>query len=211
MPESRARRLATTALSRELREDQVVPIEPLYLRRPDAGSTEPTEARARPAPVPIRREVGCGPMIADITAVSRDLAVRSIAQLEGELFGRGAWNANMVRERNWTHRPAHICWICWRGGTGCCPEATPASGTIRRGRRAHDHRRGERHTSGKASPLRCFRYWSTRRNVKAPSRMLLEVRVDNDPALAPVSAVRIRTHGIAQTLLPARKASTHTP
>ena len=27
-----------------------------------------------------------------------DLAVRSIAQLEGELFGRGAWNANMVRE-----------------------------------------------------------------------------------------------------------------
>lgn len=49
-------------------------------------------------PVPIRREVGCGPMIVDITAVSRDLAVRSIAQLEGELFGRGAWNANMVRE-----------------------------------------------------------------------------------------------------------------
>ena len=38
---------ATTALSRELRGDQVVPIEPLYLRRPDA-STEPTEARARP-------------------------------------------------------------------------------------------------------------------------------------------------------------------
>ena len=37
-------------------------------------------------------------MIVDITAVSRDLAVRSIAQLEGELFGRGAWNANMVRE-----------------------------------------------------------------------------------------------------------------
>ena len=37
-------------------------------------------------------------MIVDITAVSRDLAVHSIAQLEGELFGRGAWNENMVRE-----------------------------------------------------------------------------------------------------------------
>ena len=37
-------------------------------------------------------------MIVDITAVSRDLAVCSIAQLEGELFGRGAWNANMGRE-----------------------------------------------------------------------------------------------------------------
>ena len=37
-------------------------------------------------------------MIVDITAVSRNLAVHSIAQLEGELFGRGAWNENMVRE-----------------------------------------------------------------------------------------------------------------
>ena len=32
---------ATTALSRELRGDQVVPIEPLYLRRPDAEVPNP--------------------------------------------------------------------------------------------------------------------------------------------------------------------------
>ena len=59
-------------------------------------------------------------MIVDITAVSRDLAVRSIAQLEGELFGRGAWNANMVREE--LDAPAHVSAGCaGGGGTGGCP------------------------------------------------------------------------------------------
>ena len=112
-------------------------------------------------PVPIRREVGCGPMIVDITAVSRDLAVRSIAQLEGELFGRGAWNANMVREE--LDAPARTYLLDVLG------EAEQA---VVRGYAGfwYDGEDAELMTIGvgKASPLRCFRYWSTRRNVRAP-------------------------------------------
>ena len=82
-------------------------------------------------PVPIRREVGCGPMIVDITAVSRDLAVRSIAQLEGELFGRGAWNANMVREE--LDAPARTYLLDVLGERNrLLSAATPASGTTAR-------------------------------------------------------------------------------
>lgn len=60
-------------------------------------------------------------MIVDITAVSRDLAVRSIAQLEGELFGRGAWNANMVREELDAPARTYLLDVLGGGGTGGCP------------------------------------------------------------------------------------------
>ena len=114
-------------------------------------------------PVPIRREVGCGPMIVDITAVSRDLAVRSIAQLEGELFGRGAWNANMVREE--LDAPARTYLLDVLG------ESEQAVGVGKAYQR-----------QGIAAALLQVLVDEAKR--QGASRMLLEVRVDNDPALA---------------------------
>ena len=133
-------------------------------------------------PVPIRREVGCGPMIVDITAVSRDLAVRSTAQLEGELFGRGAWNANMVREE--LDAPARTYLLDVLG------EAEQA---VVRGYASfwYDGEDAELMTVGvgkvyqrqgiAAALLQALVDEAKRQGA---SRMLLEVRVDNDPALA---------------------------
>lgn len=133
-------------------------------------------------PVPIRREVGCGPMIVDITAVSRDLAVRSIAQLEGELFGRGAWNANMVREE--LDAPARTYLLDVLG---------EAERAVVRGYAGfwYDGEDAELMTIGvgkayqrqgiAAALLQALVDEAKRQGA---SRMLLEVRVDNDPALA---------------------------
>lgn len=133
-------------------------------------------------PVPIRREVGCGPMIVDITAVSRDLAVCSIAQLEGELFGLGAWSANMVREE--LDAPARTYLLDVFGET---------EQTVVRGYAGfwYDGEDAELMTIGvgkayqrqgiAAALLQALVDEAKRQGA---SRMLLEVRVDNDPALA---------------------------
>ena len=133
-------------------------------------------------PVPIRREVGCGPMIVDITAVSRDLAGCSIAQLEGELFGLGAWNANMVREE--LDAPARTYLLDVFGET---------EQTVVRGYAGfwYDGEDAELMTIGvgkayqrqgiAAALLQALVDEAKRQGA---SRMLLEVRVDNDPALA---------------------------
>lgn len=133
-------------------------------------------------PVPIRREVGCGPMIVDITAVSRDLAVRSIAQLEGELFGRGAWNANMVREELDAPARTYLLDVLGeaeqavvRGYAGCWYDGEDAElMTIGVGK-AYQRQ-------GIAAALLQVLVDEAKR--QGASRMLLEVRVDNDPALA---------------------------
>ena len=133
-------------------------------------------------PVPIRREVGCGPMIVDITAVSRDLAVRSIAQLEGELFGRGAWNANMVREELDAPARTYLLDVLGeaeqavvRGNAGFWYDGEDAElMTIGVGK-AYQRQ-------GIAAALLQVLVDEAKR--QGASRMLLEVRVDNDPALA---------------------------
>ena len=133
-------------------------------------------------PVPIRREVGCGPMIVDITAVSRDLAVRSIAQLEGELFGRGAWNANMVREELDAPARTYLLDVLGeaeqavvRGYAGVWYDGEDAElMTIGVGK-AYQRQ-------GIAAALLQVLVDEAKR--QGASRMLLEVRVDNDPALA---------------------------
>lgn len=121
-------------------------------------------------------------MIVDITAVSRDLAVHSIAQLEGELFGRGAWNENMVREE--LDAPARTYLLDVFGET----EQTVVRGyagfwydgedaelmTIGVGK-AHQRQ-------GIAAALLQALVDEAKR--QGASRMLLEVRVDNEPALA---------------------------
>ena len=130
-------------------------------------------------PVPIRREVGCGPMIVDITAVSRDLAVRSIAQLEGELFGRGAWNANMVREE--LDAPARTYLLDVLGEA----EQAVVRGFWYDGEDAELMTIGvgkAYQRQGIAAALLQVLVDEAKR--QGASRMLLEVRVDNDPALA---------------------------
>ena len=115
-------------------------------------------------------------MIVDITAVSRDLAVRSIAQLEGELFGRGAWNANMVREE--LDAPARTYLLDVLGEAeqavvrGYAEDAELM--TIGVGK-AYQRQ-------GIAAALLQVLVDEAKR--QGASRMLLEVRVDNDPALA---------------------------
>ena len=133
-------------------------------------------------PVPIRREVGCGPMIVDITAVSRDLAVRSIAQLEGELFGRGAWNANMVREE--LDAPARTYLLDVLG------EAEQAVVRCYAGF-WYDGEDAELMTIGVGKAYQrqgiaaaLLQVLVDEAKRQGASRMLLEVRVDNDPALA---------------------------
>ncbi|MDR3801392.1 ribosomal protein S18-alanine N-acetyltransferase [Bifidobacterium sp.] len=121
-------------------------------------------------------------MIVDITAVSRDLAVRSIAQLEGELFGRGAWNANMVREE--LDAPARTYLLdvlreaeqaVVRGYAGFWYDGEDAElMTIGVGK-AYQRQ-------GIAAALLQVLVDEAKR--QGASRMLLEVRVDNDPALA---------------------------
>ena len=133
-------------------------------------------------PVPIRREVGCGPMIVDITAVSRDLAVCSIAQLEGELFGLGAWNANMVREELDAPARTYLLDVLGeveqavvRGSAGFWYDGEDAElMTIGVGK-AYQRQ-------GIAAALLQALIDEAKR--QGASRMLLEVRVDNDPALA---------------------------
>ena len=121
-------------------------------------------------------------MIVDITAVSRDLAVRSIAQLDGELFGRGAWNANMVREE--LDAPARTYLLDVLG---------EAERAVVRGYAGfwYDGEDAELMTIGvgkayqrqgiAAALLQALVDEAKRQGA---SRMLLEVRVDNDPALA---------------------------
>ena len=121
-------------------------------------------------------------MIVDITAVSRDLAVRSIAQLEGELFGRGAWNANMVREELDAPARTYLLDVLGeaeqavvRGYAGFWDDGEDAElMTIGVGK-AYQRQ-------GIAAALLQALVDEAKR--QGASRMLLEVRVDNDPALA---------------------------
>ncbi len=121
-------------------------------------------------------------MIVDITAVSRDLAVRSIAQLEGELFGRGAWNANMVREELDAPARTYLLDVLGeaeqavvRGSAGFWYDGEDAElMTIGVGK-AYQRQ-------GIAAALLQVLVDEAKR--QGASRMLLEVRVDNDPALA---------------------------
>ena len=119
-------------------------------------------------------------MIVDITAVSRDLAVRSIAQLEGELFGRGAWNANMVREELDAPARTYLLDVLGeaavvRGYAGFWYDGEDAElMTIGVGK-AYQRQ-------GIAAALLQVLVDEAKR--QGASRMLLEVRVDNDPALA---------------------------
>lgn len=121
-------------------------------------------------------------MIVDINAVDRDVVVSSIARLEAELFGRGAWNENMVREE--LDAPARTYLLdvfgdgetaVVRGYAGFWYDGEDAElMTIGVGK-AYQRQ-------GIAAELLGRLVGKAKR--QGASRMLLEVRVDNEPALA---------------------------
>ena len=116
-------------------------------------------------------------MIVDIASIDRETAVARIAQLETVLFGRGAWNENMVRQE--LDAPARTYMVDVedddiRGYAGFWYDGEDAElMTIGVGE-AHQRQ-------GIAAAL-LQRLLDEAARLGA-RRMLLEVRVDNEPAL----------------------------
>lgn len=131
-------------------------------------------------------DTAVGPDIVDIVgidALERDVVVDAIARLEGELFGRGAWNANMVREE--LDAPARTYYVCVdRNGDGD-GDIVGYAGFW------YDGDDAELMTIGVAAShqrrgiaARLLTTLIDEAGRQGAARMLLEVRVDNDPALA---------------------------
>lgn len=128
--------------------------------------------------------------IVGIGALDRDTVVDAIAGLERELFGRGAWNANMVREE--LDAPARTYYVCVERSEGDegdaghdGPRIVGYAGFWYDGDDAELMTIGvdrTRQRRGIAARLLTKLIDEARRQGAA--RMLLEVRVDNDPALA---------------------------
>lgn len=148
-------------------------------------------------------------VIVDIAAVDRQKAIEAIARLEKELFGRGAWNAHMVQEE--LAAPARTYVLAVNDIADSCVSAGEAyaAASVSSGMEDADHVSG---TDPKILGYAGFWYDGDdaelmtigvdesyqRRGIAAgllarlielakrqgASRMLLEVRVDNGPALA---------------------------
>ncbi|MBT1171811.1 ribosomal protein S18-alanine N-acetyltransferase [Bifidobacterium sp. MA2] len=124
-----------------------------------------------------------GLRIIGIDAIDRDAVVDAIARLERELFGRGAWSANMVREE--LDAPARTYYACIDRNGDDGDDIVGYAGFWYDGDDAElmtigvaeSHRR-----RGIAAHLLATLVDEAKRQGAA--RMLLEVRVDNDPALA---------------------------
>lgn len=119
-------------------------------------------------------------MIVDINAVDRDLAVQSIARMEAELFGRGAWNENMVREELDAPARTYLLDVLGkqavvRGYAGFWYDGEDAELMTIGVDKAYQRQ-------GIAAEL--LGHLIDEAKQQGASRMLLEVRVDNEPALA---------------------------
>lgn len=117
--------------------------------------------------------------IVDITDLDRERVVMRIAELEAELFGRGAWSANMVREE--LDAPARTYLVdvaddaTIRGYAGYWYDGDDAE-LMTIGVAKDAQRQG--------IALALLDALIARARAQGARRMLLEVRVDNDPALA---------------------------
>lgn len=154
-------------------------------------STQPTQAGLRITP---------------IDELDRDVIVEAIARLERELFGRGAWSENMVREE--LAAPARTYYVCVddngsRSSLTKGPSTQPTGGetTAQAFENApaivgyagfwYDGDDAELMTIGVAVShqrrgiaARLLATLVDEAEKQGAARMLLEVRVDNDPALA---------------------------
>lgn len=125
-------------------------------------------------------------MIIDINELDRELVVRSITTLERELFGKGAWSESAVRQE--LDAPARFYFADVAEADGVAERRSVIRGyagfwydgddaeimTIGVGRDYQRH--------GIAAAL--LQRLIDEARTQGAARMLLEVRVDNDPALA---------------------------
>ena len=135
-------------------------------------------------PAPNERSDGT-PMIVDHSQIPEDTAVGQIAALEKDLFGRGAWSEQSVRQE--FHAPARTYLLDLEG------DAVQTADPVVRGYAGYwyDGDDAEIMTIGVGRPyqrqgiaaalLETLIVSARRQGAK---RMLLEVRVDNVPALA---------------------------
>ena len=135
-------------------------------------------------PAPNERSDGT-PMIVDHSQIPEDTAVGQIAALEKDLFGRGAWSEQSVRQE--FHAPARTYLLDIEG------DAVQTADPVVRGYAGYwyDGDDAEIMTIGVGRPyqrqgiaaalLETLIVSARRQGAK---RMLLEVRVDNVPALA---------------------------
>lgn len=127
-----------------------------------------------------------GLRITGIDALDRGVVVDAIARLERELFGRGAWSANMVREE--LDAPARTYYVCIAGNGDDDADESRIVGYAGFWYDGDDAElmtigvSGTHQRRGIAARLLATLVDEARRQGAA--RMLLEVRVDNDPALA---------------------------
>lgn len=142
-------------------------------------STQPTQAGLRITP---------------IDELDRNVIVEAIARLERELFGRGAWSENMVREE--LAAPARTYYVCVDDNgsrssltRGPSTQNTPA--IVGYAGFWYDGDDAELMTIGVAGShqrrgiaARLLATLVDEAKKQGAARMLLEVRVDNDPALA---------------------------
>ena len=145
-------------------------------------------------------------MIVDHSQIPEDTAVGQIAALEKDLFGRGAWSEQSVRQE--FHAPARTYLLDIEG------DAVQTADPVVRGYAGYwyDGDDAEIMTIGVGRPyqrqgiaaalLETLIVSARRQGAK---RMLLEVRVDKRAGIGVVRKVRLHADGIAQTLLPARR------
>ena len=117
-------------------------------------------------------------MIVDHTSIDEQIAVPQMAALEADLFGRGAWSEQSIRQEFQAPARTYLFDIDDDGKTadcgiaGCVAADEPVAGSV-----AGDSARQQPVVRGYAG----FWYDGDDAEIK---RMLLEVRVDNTPALA---------------------------
>lgn len=117
--------------------------------------------------------------IIDINDLDRERVVTRIAELEAELFGRGAWNTNMVREELDAPARTYVVDVAddatIRGYAGYWYDGDDAE-IMTIGVAKDAQRQG--------IAARLLEALISRARAQGAARMLLEVRVDNEPALA---------------------------
>ncbi|EFA23143.1 ribosomal protein S18-alanine N-acetyltransferase [Bifidobacterium gallicum] len=129
-------------------------------------------------------------MISDITSLDRDDVVDAISMLETQLFGAGAWTANMVRQE--LDAPARTYLLDLDETTRADENQPAVNGMMVRGYAGfwYDGDDAELMTigvnpvwqrQGVASML--LRQLIAQARDQGVARMLLEVRTDNEPAL----------------------------
>ena len=138
-------------------------------------------------------------MIVDISTLDRETVVTAMARMESELFGRGAWSENAVRQELDAPARTYVVDVAPENGEQPCNMASRAEGdheasaTVVRGYAGfwYDGDDAEIMTIGVDSAYQqqgiataMLQRLIDEATAQGANRILLEVRVDNEPALA---------------------------